>query len=116
MITITSPHVPPSVNSMFRNVAGKGRVRTQRYRDWAAAAGWDCNGKGKIEGEFDFRLIVSRAKSRKNSDLDNRIKPVMDLLQTHGIIENDSLCQSIQVAYGDCEGFCVEVSPAKRVD
>lgn len=111
MIVIETVHMPPSVNAMFRNVPGRGRVRTQRYRDWASAAGWDFNGKGRIEGPFSFRMIVSRKKARKGSDLDNRIKPVLDLMKTHEIIEDDSLCQSITVAYGDCKGIYIEIEP-----
>ena len=31
---------PPSVNALFANVAGEGRVRSARYKQWATAAGW----------------------------------------------------------------------------
>lgn len=112
MITIETKHIPPSVNALYRNAPGKGRVKTERYKVWENAAGWSFNGKGSIPGPYKFRMIVSRANTRKNRDLDSFIKAPMDLLQKRGIIENDNLCQSIRVDYGDCEGIYIEVEPA----
>lgn len=109
MICIETKHIPPSVNAMFTNIPGRGRIKTARYREWASAAGWDFNGKGRISGPFIFRMVLSRENTRKGSDLDNRVKAPMDLLKTHGIIEDDSLCQSLTVSWGDCEGIYIEV-------
>lgn len=111
MIIVQSEHFPPSVNALFANVAGKGRVRTKRYKEWSSAAGWDANGKGSIKGPFSVAIILSQSHRRSNADLDNRIKPLLDLLQDHGIIENDSMCEEIRVAWGHCPGFYIEVSP-----
>lgn len=112
LITIQSIHFPPSVNSLFANVAGRGRVRTKRYKEWAAAAGWDLNGKGQIPGPFIIDIILSRKKRRKNADLDNHgTKAILDLLVTHGVIEDDSLAERITIEWGDCTGFYVELRP-----
>lgn len=114
MIVVQSDHFPISTNALFANVAGRGRVRTKRYKDWAAAAGWDCNGKGSISGPFELRLVLSRRKRRKGQDLSNLVKCVEDLLVAHGIVEDDSLNEKITLAWGDCTGFYAEVtsSPA----
>jgi len=112
VITITSAHFPPSVNSLFRNVAGKGRVRTKRYKEWAAAAGWDCVRKGSIAGPFQIAIILSRKKRRFNADLDNHgTKAILDLLVSHQVIEDDSLAERISIEWGDCEGFFAEIRP-----
>lgn len=111
MIVVQSDHFPISTNALFANVAGRGRVRTKRYKEWAQAAGWDCNGKGSISGPFELRLVLSRRKRRKGQDLSNLIKCVEDLLVAHGIVEDDSLNEKITLAWGDCTGFYAEVCP-----
>lgn len=110
-ITIESAYFPPSVNSLFANVAGKGRVRTKRYREWAAASGWDFLGKGSITGPFTVSIILSRKKRRSNADLDNYAKGIVDLLVSHKIVEDDRLMEKLSMEYGDCDGFYVEVTP-----
>ena len=110
-ITIQSEHFPPSVNSLFANVSGRGRVRTKRYREWAAASGWDCQGKGSITGPFTAAIILSRKHRRSNADLDNRVKPLLDLLQAHKVIEDDKYLEKLTVEWGDCKGFYIEITP-----
>lgn len=112
IVTIQSSYFPPSVNSLFANVAGRGRIRTKRYKEWAAAAGWDVNGKGSIPGPFSIDIILSRKKRRKNADLDNHgTKAILDLLVTHKVIEDDSLAERITIEWGDCEGWYAEIRP-----
>lgn len=112
VVTITSEHYPPSTNSLFGNVAGRGRIRTKRYREWASAAGWDCNGRGSITGPFAISIILSRKKRRKNSDLDNHgTKAILDLLVAHKVIDDDSLAEHITLEWGDCDGWCAEIRP-----
>ena len=104
MIVIETKHLPPSVNECFSNVTGKGRVKTERYRSWANAAGYDFKRKGAIKGPFTCSIIIDRDLRHKLSDIDNRIKPTMDLLQTHGIIENDNLCERVTAEWGRANG------------
>lgn len=103
-IFIKTKHIPPSANACFSNVKGKGRVRTKRYNTWIAAAGWDFNGKGKVSGRFACVITIDRSKRRSNADIDNRIKPTLDLLQKHGLIEDDKLCESVTCKWGEADG------------
>ena len=32
---------PVSVNALYRNVRGRGRVMTERHKTWRQAAGWE---------------------------------------------------------------------------
>lgn len=111
LITVTSDHMPPSVNNLFATVAGGKRIRSKRYNEWANAAGWDCNGKGSIPGPFELHLILSRKHRRKGQDLDNLIKAPMDLFVAHGLVEGDHLCERVSAEYGDCTGFYAEIRP-----
>lgn len=95
--------MPPSVNNMFWNKPGKGRVKSDTYRTWRSAAGWDIQRARpqKIKGHFRLSLTFAEAKRRSNSDLDNRAKACLDLLVEHQIVEDDSLADSISLAWGD---------------
>jgi hypothetical protein len=39
--TLQLSYMPPSVNTIYANVPGKGRVKSARYKTWLKAAGWD---------------------------------------------------------------------------
>jgi Holliday junction resolvase RusA-like endonuclease len=104
---------PPSVNALYRNVPGHGRVKTERYRTWAAAAGWEIARQrpGKVRGRYAIRLTVERTDNRRR-DLANLIKAAEDLLVTHDVIEDDSLCQEIHMAWSRSVTGCrVEITP-----
>lgn len=104
---------PPSVNELTRNrtseeiarakALGKpvrGRKRTARYLTWLAGAGAMLNAQkpGKVIGPYTLSLIVPRNKRR---DVSNYEKAVSDLLQTHGVIENDKLAEWIIIGWSD---------------
>ncbi len=118
-VTIDLPF-PPSANHLFANVKGKGRVRSDRYRQWANAAGWMLISQkpDKIEGPFALALVVQR-KDRRKRDIGNLLKGVEDLLVDHGIIEDDSLAERIHLAWCEAseapEGCRVVISPAGGV-
>lgn len=103
-ILIHTEHIPPSINACYSNVAGKGRVRTKRYKTWANAAGYDMNGYGTLEGPFTCTITIDRSKRRSNADIDNRVKPTLDLLQTHKLIEDDKFCESVTIRWGEADG------------
>lgn len=94
--------VGPSVNAAFRNVAGKGRVKTTAYNSW-------------IDGALRA-LISQRAKKIVPpvsvtielpmvtlGDLDSRCKTALDLLVRAGIIQDDSkrYVRSISMSFYD---------------
>lgn len=88
MTTINLPF-PPSVNNMFVNVRGRGRVRSDRYLTWSVAAGWDIKAQhvAHIAGPVAVTLAIEEKKGRR--DLDNLCKPVLDLLVEHRILDGD---------------------------
>ncbi|MBC8158178.1 MAG: RusA family crossover junction endodeoxyribonuclease [Alphaproteobacteria bacterium] len=97
---ILSIPTAPTVNSAFRNVRGKGRVRTRKYVAWAKEAGWllKAQNVGHIAGKVNVDMEVPRIA---NADIDNRIKPTLDLLQTMGVIDNDKNVEQITARWAD---------------
>lgn len=100
--------MPPSVNHIWRK--GKlGVNRSQQYRDWIEAAGWEINknknGQVPISGHFESHVILS-SKKRHTSDLDNRPKAIFDLLQSHRLIENDRFQDKMTVEWGEAPMGC----------
>jgi len=99
MSSFTIP-LPPSVNSLYRNVPGKGRVKTQRYHTWLNAAGWAIKEAKPeaVRGDYIMTLICQRP-DRRRRDLGNLLKAIEDVLTAHGIIEDDSLAAEIHMRW-----------------
>lgn len=112
-VTITMP-APPSSNTCFRNVAGRGRVRTQRYKTWARAAGNEVlyQRPPHIAGEVLLDITIKRR--RKDQDLDNMLKPILDLLVTMAVMDDDKNVGEIRCRWGNVDGAVVEISPYSK--
>lgn len=80
---------PPTVNTIYRNVPGRGRVKTARYNTWRRAGLNELDAQGAAL--FDQPCIVSLSvPSSKTGDIDNRIKAALDLLVEAGVLKDDS--------------------------
>lgn len=95
MTTITLPY-PPSANRMWRNVPGKGTLKSAPYRAWISRAlGEIMVQRAKpVHGRYRLTIIAVRPDNRAR-DVDNLAKPIGDILATAGIVKNDSLAQSV---------------------
>ena len=84
--------IPPSANRLWRN----NRVSPE-YRKWKEAAGWDAKmqtmGKASIKGQFRARIEVPASRR----DLDNNLKPILDLCQAVGVISDDKFAVEIHL-------------------
>lgn len=101
--------LPPSVNGLFFNRPHGGRGKTTAYKNWRDEAGWEIRRQRVpfIEGQVGIDLIIQRPTA--SSDLDNRIKSSVDLLQHCHVIENDKLVVDLRARWGDVEGCRVSV-------
>ena len=102
--------MPPSVNSLYRNVPGRGRVPSGLYQRWRKAADdamWGQK-KQRIEGPV---IIVITLQPKGRYDVDNKIKAVLDLLVRYGIIEDDDhhIVKQVTSRIGDVVGCEVEI-------
>ena len=88
--------MPPSANNMFFNVKGRGRVISKDYAAWRVRAAealtlaaWDMPAK-------PYTVII-RLNIDHKSDIDNRVKPVLDLLVKHKVISGDQWVNALHV-------------------
>src|ERR1700740_2265062 len=91
---------PPAANNLFRNVPGRGRVKTDAYSAWLAEALIALRGQRapKHPGSFRATILLTRP-DRRRRDIDNLVKGVMDALTKAGVIEDAHLAQSIHLAW-----------------
>lgn len=82
---------PPSVNTMFVNVRGKGRVRSENYNKWIRDAGWMI--RSQRVKPFDEPVSVTvelNPPDNRAFDLDNKSKALLDLLVKMNVIPDDN--------------------------
>lgn len=97
-VTFTIP-CPPSVNQIFRNVKGKGRVKTEAYANWRAYAVTSIRNQhvAPIRGRVIILFGVERASAA--ADIDNRIKAMLDAIVEAGVIEDDRFVTGLAAAW-----------------
>jgi crossover junction endodeoxyribonuclease RusA len=114
MVKLSLP-VPPSVNAMYRNVAGRGRVKTAAYKRWVRDADshylMQKPRLRPIVGEYELSIRLPKAT---RGDVDNRVKAVADYLVSREITADDRHCQKITVQRAADTWLCeVEIMGAK---
>jgi Holliday junction resolvase RusA-like endonuclease len=101
MTTLTLPF-PPTVNNLFRNVPGKGRVRTGHYRLWLQEAALLLRAQRAPSLKGSYRLTISAVRpDNRRRDIANLEKAVSDCLVHAGVIEDDHMAQSILLMWSD---------------
>lgn len=88
MTSFTLP-MPPSVNALYANLPGKGRIKTRIYKNWLRDAGWELR-IARVRTVTSRIRVLIEAKTNNRRDADNLAKPILDLLTGCGVIPNDS--------------------------
>lgn len=101
--------VPPSTNNLFMNVPGRGRIKSSEYNRWLSDAGWLLKTQAweKVCGHV---AVTIRIPKKSKADIDNLIKPSLDLLVKHGVIDDDRFVDSIHISRYPGEQMEMEVS------
>lgn len=112
MIELYLPY-PPSANRLW--AYGRGRVfKSDEYKNWLNDAGLMLNTQhpGTVLGPYKLAIQLRQGGTR--IDLDNAVKPINDLLQKSGVIENDKHCKQISLRWvtSGYDGLHVRVEPA----
>lgn len=92
--------LPPSTNTLYRNVRGVGRVKAAGYKRWLVVASSygivqkPSGGFPRFERDFEIIILIP-AKTR--GDVDNRAKATLDVLTAWGIISDDRHAQAVTI-------------------
>lgn len=101
----------PSLNTMFRNVPGVGRVRTGDYNAWAKVAGLELMAQKVNQARLQppLTLTIRLPDSKGRADISNFVKACEDLLVGANIIpdDNDKVIRKLIVEVGADKGRCV---------
>lgn len=91
--------IPPSANRLWRSI-GRRVIISPEYAAWKRRAGVELMAArpAQIPGHYALALVLPK---KMRGDIDNRVKPVSDLMQAHGVITNDNLCNLIVISRGD---------------
>ena len=91
---------PPATNNLYFNVAGRGRVRSDRYNQWLDESAWQIAGQrpGRIAGKFVAEITIHRPDNRRR-DLDGLLKPLLDCCVKNRIVSDDSLAEKITMQW-----------------
>jgi Holliday junction resolvase RusA-like endonuclease len=108
------PCYPPSANSMWGYA--KGRVyKTGTYNKWLDTAGYIIKPQIKLAEMITvpYKIAIQMRRDSK-ADLDNCIKPINDLMQLMGVVENDNLCEMVTARWvtEGYDGLYVRIEPA----
>lgn len=104
MIKLTLSVPPPSVNAMFSNVPGVGRVSTKTYKTWKRGADWELAAQRpkKIIGAYELRIKIQREwRAKRGRDIDNFIKAISDCLVRVKVVEDDYLAERVSAEWSD---------------
>lgn len=98
---------PPSVNRIWRGVrrrdGGNAVMLSPEYRQWKDAADAlallrrACRDSNRVKGPFEATILLNMEAGI--GDVDNRIKAVLDWLQSRQVVENDSLCMELTIRW-----------------
>lgn len=111
------PVAPPSVNANWKANGHGGLRRSPQYDSWREEIGYwlNTNCRAYIEGPFYVFIRVGANSSL--ADLDNLIKPSLDVLVTHGRIDDDRRNRMLGAASRavDGRGFVVELGAPQHL-
>lgn len=93
--------LPPSVNSLWRIGSNRKLYRSPDYQVWRKAVMWQLSVQAKFnQVDVPYKLTIRAVRpDKRKRDLDNIIKALSDILESSGIIKNDSLAQHIDIAW-----------------
>lgn len=94
--------LPPSVNNAWVNT-GRGRARSRPYQHWinnACAVLADLR-ICRVDGPYTCEIEARMRKKGRPRDIDNIIKPTLDLLGKVGITVDDRHCREVTARWVD---------------
>lgn len=107
--------MPPSANNLFVNVRGRGRVKSKSYRAWIDLAGWHLARNRPTKWTGDVAISIEAGPRNRRRDIDNLTKPILDLLVSMKVIQDDRFVTSVTTAWNnEVQGCRVTIGPNAR--
>lgn len=106
-VRVSIADMPPSANAMRSHFIADGKVRSVKskgYAEWKKATAWEIAGvrPGKIAGPYRLYIAAQRDwRSKHARDIDNLIKPISDALVAAGVVQDDSMAESVSAKWAD---------------
>lgn len=97
-VSFTLP-TPPSVNELYKNLPGRGRVKSGVYDDFIrrGVASIRSQAVAALSGYVIAIFGVERMSA--SADIDNRLKSMLDTIVKAGVIEDDRFITAIAVSW-----------------
>lgn len=99
---------PPSLNNLYVNAGSRGRVRSQKYAEWATAAGWELKAQRPRHILDDCQVLIEVRRPNRRADVDGKCKAVLDLM-TGLVWADDSQVIDLRVRWAPVDGCRVTV-------
>jgi crossover junction endodeoxyribonuclease RusA len=82
---------PPSLNNLYMNVHGRGRVKAPSYRAWATEVIWLIKARNIAQFQVPVSITIDLAPPTKRAfDLDGKAKAAIDCLVAAGVLQDDN--------------------------
>lgn len=105
---------PPSLNNIFTN-GKKGRFKSAEYKAWQVRAGLQLRKQSgwHVPGPIRVRVVIAERETK--ADLDNLLKPILDILMACGRIDDDRNVRKIEAEFvPTAVGTRIEIWSASR--
>jgi len=90
---------PPSTNALFRNVRGRGRVKTKTYKDFIAY-GLSAIRQQHVEPVKGYVvLVIGVERKNKRADIDNHVKALLDVIVKARVLEDDRYVTALNLSW-----------------
>lgn len=90
--------MPPSVNALYVNAPGRGRVKTKVYARWIDEARIRLMlDRVRLRAPLERYGIALKVPADMRGDISNRIKAAEDLCKRHGLIFDDKNAVSVSI-------------------
>ncbi len=92
--------IPPSTNNLFRGGARGGRYKTQAYKAWLTAAGWEVKLQRPPTLHPPLRTclrVLVEAPFGPNREINDALLPLFHILVKMGVIEATILIDDLHI-------------------
>lgn len=95
---------PPSVNTYYRNWKGRMVLSTKgrEFKHHVAQAVSRYEGPYPLTGRLAVYIML-HAPTRRKYDVDNRIKAILDAMESAGVFQDDEQIDVLEVRRGSVE-------------